>query len=173
MNTERELTSGEVLRLIELSKVCVCEEKHSIDESKFICEMTSENGRDSFQLDFSRGNIELKYKVQTRYKTTYPLLRLDYGGSSYHDNPKTDIVCEKTDPFYSVHANYVGYHFKEGEPHLHIYREGFNDKWAYPPPNQFKDLNNIEGIFTEFLKLCNIIKGPKLYRGVDTYEPLG
>jgi len=170
-NNDRGLSPQEVLRLINLEKVCVEDGSRSLHESKFTCDMTSTNGREIFQLDFSRGKIDLRYKMQTRHNTIYSLLRLDIGSSTYHDNPRVHIECEEDDPFYSVHKEYIGYHFAVGEPHMHIFRDGFGDRWAYPIPAEFENIENLNSTFEAFMKFSNIIKGPRTYKGIEDYGP--
>ena len=41
--------------------------------------------------------------------------------------------------------------------HLHIYQEGFDDKWAYPiDPELFHDLDNAGFAFEDFCRFCHI-----------------
>ena len=61
-------------------------------------------------LDFYRGSFELtKYTINKRYRQTITLLRYDNGGR--HTNPDGELF--------------------EGA-HVHLYREGFNEKFAFP-----------------------------------------
>ena len=46
-------------------------------------------------------------------------------------------------------------------PHLHLYREGYEDKWAYPLSSD--NFSNPEDVFLtleQFMNYCNIIKKP-------------
>jgi len=170
---EAELSPQEVLRLINMEKICVGDHIHSTGERAFTIDITSENGRESFQLDYHRGNIELKYTMQTRYKVAYNLLRFDIGSSKRHTNPTEEITLDPSDPFYGVHEKCIGRVFETKEPHVHIYREGFADKWAYPPETMFSDMRNVSSTFNEFMDMCNITKRPYIYNGMETYESDG
>lgn len=75
----------------------------------------------AFSLDVTQKRIVLKLKCQLRC-TTEPvvLARLDF--ASPHRNPDGTAV---------------------GVPHLHIYREGYGDKFAYEvPPGMLKNPDN-------------------------------
>ena len=52
-------------------------------------------------------------------------------------------------------------------PHLHIYREGYDDKWAYPlPQDTFTNIDDKWQIFLDFMKYCNIVDAPNFKRGL-------
>ncbi len=72
-------------------------------------------------LDISRARINLKrQKYQARVREAIILARLDLSGR--HRNPNGE---------------------EAGTPHLHLYREGYGDKWAFPvPDNIFQDIND-------------------------------
>ena len=69
------------------------------------------------------------------------LFRLDIDGPP-HENPDgTDVPC----------------------PHLHVYREGYADKWAFPIiPAQFSDTTDLHRSFIEFLHLCKVHDLPEI-----------
>ena len=116
-------------------------------------ELKSDNKENTFVLDFNRGRIELKYTLQTRVNTSIVLIRLDI--NSTHTNPNVDYHVEKDDPFFSIHERSIGKRF-EKESHIHVYREGFEDKWAYPINEIIKDTKDIKKTILAFLKYCNI-----------------
>jgi hypothetical protein len=99
-------------------------------------ELIGDDVRERFFLDLWRGTIRLtKLKFQNRGRKVIILVRLDINGSP-HTNPDGTRI--------------------EGS-HLHVYREGFEDKWASPiNPKDFKNLNDIEQGFGDFCKYCNI-----------------
>ncbi len=77
--------------------------------AKFIRELASTNGQEQFLLDFYQGTIRLnKVTSNHRYARTIILARLDLNGSP-HMNPDGQVI----------HGS-----------HLHLYREGYGDKWA-------------------------------------------
>lgn len=108
-------------------------------------EVKSEDGRESFLIDVNRrGKIKVsKCPYQERYSVIEILLRLDIDGPT-HDNPDgAEVPC----------------------PHLHIYREGFADKWAFPlPAGRFTDTADLVKAFREFLEYCNVADIPAIQR---------
>jgi hypothetical protein len=101
-------------------------------------DVVSENGKEKFLIDINRkGKINLsKCTYQNRYRNYIILLRLDVGGPD-HTNPDGEIIPT---------------------PHLHIYKENFNDTWAIPLPKElFTDTGNLIKTFIEFLEYCKII----------------
>ncbi|TDP83888.1 hypothetical protein C7957_14313 [Halanaerobium saccharolyticum] len=83
-----------------------------------------------------------KCTYQKRYRNDIILFRLDINGPK-HTNPDGEILdC----------------------PHLHIYKEGFKDTWAYPPPenldlekNNLSDTNYLIDILIKFLEHCKVV----------------
>jgi hypothetical protein len=106
-------------------------------------EATTVDGHERFLVDVNRkGQLKpTKCTFQERYAVTDIIFRLDIDGPP-HENPDgVEVVC----------------------PHLHIYKEGYADKWAYPlDPNQFSDTTNLPKSFREFLTLCNIHDLPEI-----------
>lgn len=48
-------------------------------------------------------------------------------------------------------------------PHLHLYREGYDDKWAYPlPEDRFSDPDDRWRLFEEFMAYCNVTRVPNI-----------
>lgn len=168
MSRDAILTDAEANRLFRVAKISNSEEEHTLAEPRFSLGLQSIDCRDKFLFDFSRSSIVLKYKLQLRADRLFPLIRLDMGGS-FHDNPHQEIECVEDDPFRNVHANCIGKHFEIGEPHIHYYREGFEDSWAYPVPSSFKDLNDTFQTYLDFMELCNVIKRPSVRRSLDEF----
>jgi hypothetical protein len=104
--------------------------------------LLSFDGRESFSLDVSRGRINLiKGKFQARARTVIVLARLNFGVP--HRNPDGEEV---------------------GAPHLHLYREGYGDKWAYPVPiDLFPNLESRWQTLFDFLAFINAAKRPPLF----------
>lgn len=107
-----------------------------LDESY---ELIGADKREHFVLDVWRGTIRLsKIKYQTRGRTVVVLVRLDIDGSP-HTNPDGTSV---------------------GRSPLHLYREGYDDKWAYPlDPVEFANPADLTRAFDDFCHLCNIHDG--------------
>ena len=139
-----ELTQAEADRLLAL-------EKHRVDDQvwspprrggRITVPLTSVDGLESFLLDLRRARINmLKSTCQTRARKIFVLARLDIGGAP-HRNPDDEIIeC----------------------PHLHLYREGYNDKWACPvPPDIFSKLDDSMQTLLDFMGYCNVTRPPLL-----------
>lgn len=113
--------------------------------SHLILDATDLEEREEFKVDAQRkGKLKIgKCTYQLRYEMNEILLRLDVEGPP-HDNPDGETVpC----------------------PHLHIYREGYDEKWAIPVPvGEFPDTTDLENTFVDFLKYCKIAKVPDVQR---------
>ena len=114
--------------------------------SRIAIPLASVDGRESFLLDVYRGRIALgKGTYQNRARQVVVLARLDFGGAP-HRNPDGEEV---------------------GSPHLHIYREGFGDKWAYPlPSDRFPLQGGGSNLLDDFMQYCNITKRPQIQGSV-------
>lgn len=127
--------------------------KHFVDGSTIefppggheIRELMDAAERDLFHFDLRRGSIRIsKLTYQTRARRSIILARLDIDGSP-HTNPDGNKV---------------------GGPHLHIYREDYEDKWAAPvDPSVFKDPSDIGQAFVDFCGFCRIESPPPLQAG--------
>ena len=52
-------------------------------------------------------------------------------------------------------------------PHLHIYREGYGDKWAFPlPADSFPNMNDLWLTLEDFMRYCNVTEPPFIRRGL-------
>jgi hypothetical protein len=108
--------------------------------------LISANGKENFHLDMRRGKIDLaKGTYQNRSRQIIVLVRIDFGGQP-HRNPDGQEITS---------------------PHIHIYKEGYGDKWAYPLPyEKFTDINDRWQMLKDFMQYCNITKTPKIERGL-------
>jgi len=86
-------------------------------------ELIGSDQRERFLFDIWRGTFRIsKVRYQTRGRRVIVLIRLDIDGAP-HTNPDGTKI--------------------DGA-HLHIYREGFEDKWAYPiEPTEFSNVIDI------------------------------
>ena len=102
--------------------------------------LASSDGREQFTLDVSRGHIEmLRVKHQTRARQVIILVRLDLGGPPHHNPDGQEVAC----------------------PHLHVYREGYGDKWAVAvPPDRFPDVGDLWQTLHDFMSYCNVTRPP-------------
>ena len=113
---------------------------------RFSIQLTSFDKRESFLLDATRFQVKLtKATFQNRARVAIVLRRLDIDGPP-HTNPDGQIVpC----------------------PHLHIYKEGFGDKWAYAaPPDRYPNTQNLLATFEAFMQHCNITHPPSIKMGL-------
>ncbi len=146
--SDSDLTQAEADALIAM-------EKHRLDDSPWIylsvggslsVPLVSADRQQNFMLDMSRGRIDLsKGKYQNRGRQIVVLVRLDFGGPPHRNPDGQEIAC----------------------PHLHVYREGFGDKWAQPVPrDRFPDPSDLWETLHHFMAFCNITKPPLFQRGL-------
>jgi len=109
-------------------------------------ELIGDDKREQFLLDIWRGTLRLsKLKYQTRGRKVIVLVRLDINGAP-HTNPDGTRV--------------------KGH-HLHFYREGYEDKWAYAiDPAEFANVSDIQQALTDFCRYCNIVDMPPFQGGL-------
>ena len=110
--------------------------------------LSSRDKRESFLLDISRsGRIVLRGKYQNRARQIFILARFDFGGGPHRNPDDTDVDC----------------------PHLHLYKEGYADKWAYAIPGDvFGDTSDNWQVLTDFMRFCNIVEPPMINRVLFT-----
>jgi len=146
--TEINLTQFEADALIAMPKYRVNDERWDYPGlgGAISIPLMSVDKRENFLLDIRRSRIDLlKGTYQSRTRQVIILVRLDFGGSS-HQNPDGEEVPS---------------------PHLHLYREGFGDKWAVPVPvKAFLNLSDLWQTLNDFMNFCNIIKPPIIDRGL-------
>lgn len=138
------LTQAEADRLISLIKSLDSTTPiHLPNKGEMLQLNASSSDNEKFIIDVKRGRIKISQAtLQTRHNKTVPLIRLDIEGPS-HTNPDSVIIpC----------------------PHLHIYREGYMDRWAYPVvlDKNFTDLNDLTLILYDFLKYNNFNQIPDI-----------
>lgn len=147
---EINLTQAEADALIAMEKHRTSEERSNfpMGGESLSLPFQSANRREQFLLDLSRGRIDLcKVKMQNRGRQVVVLVRLDLGGAP-HRNPDDEEIPA---------------------PHLHVYRQGYGDKWAIPvPADCFRDPGNVWTTFEDFLRYCNITQPPHIDRGLFT-----
>lgn len=109
-------------------------------------ELIGDDDRERFLLDSWRGTIRVsKLKLQNRARKAIVLVRLDIDGAP-HTNPDGQRL---------------------GGTHLHLYREGFEDRWASPlDPTQFKNPTDLRQAFDDFCQLCGIRDVPPFQGGL-------
>ena len=142
------LTQSEADALIAMEKRRIDSAVHAYPDlgGKLSVPLTSTDRREPFFLDLYRGRIDLgKHAYQNRGRRIIVLVRLDTSGRP-HRNPDDRQI---------------------GSPHLHLYREGFGDQWAFPVPvDRFGDLGDPQQTLKDFMQFCNVVKAPNFQRGL-------
>lgn len=134
------LTQAEVNALLAVRKWFLPGVAFSLPTGKRVYELESDASAERFVLDTWRGTLRLsKVTFQNRARSAIILARLDLGGAP-HTNPDGErIEC----------------------PHLHVYREGYEDKWAFPlDPERFPDPGDLARVFGDFCRFCSIERIP-------------
>lgn len=139
-----DITQAEADALLALSKRRADEMIRDMPSlgDKLSVPLVSLDGREQFIFDIHQARLVLaKVKYQTRARSSVILARLDLGGAP-HCNPDGQEV---------------------GVPHLHLYREGYADKWAIDVPlDRFRDITNKLKVMEDFLNYCNVLEHPLL-----------
>jgi len=136
------------------ARVLLQMEKHYLDNVGFVftglgealrIPLFSDDHREEFMLDITRSRIEIrKTTLQNRARKAVVLARLDLGGPPHRNPDGEEIPC----------------------PHMHLYREGYGDKWAVPLPDDFTNSLDIPHTLNEFMQYCNIITKPDIKWGL-------
>jgi Family of unknown function (DUF6978) len=114
--------------------------------NKVAVDLLSLDEREAFVLDVGRSYIKLaNLKLQTRARVTVILVRLEIDEPPHRNPDDTELPC----------------------PHIHLYREGYQDKWAHPvPPEHFRDLSNRAQTVEDFMRYCQIVEPPEFAAGL-------
>jgi hypothetical protein len=158
------LTQEEANRLIQLEKKKISEETYNfpIASEALSIPVVSRDGRESFQIDINRkGIIKLtKCTYQERTEVTVILVRLDIDGPP-HTNP--DVISVPLTSLLPYNNQTISC------PHLHLYIEGFDDKWAIPvDPELFPQITDLFATLEDFFKFCNITEPPTVQGDIFT-----
>lgn len=143
-----DITQSEADALIQM-------EKRFVDDKDWIfpaagqriaLELTSVDRRENFMLDVTRAQIKLtKATYQNRARQAIILLRLDLDGAPHRNPDGEEIPC----------------------PHLHVYREGFGDKWAISAPSdRYPNAADLFSTCEAFFQHCNITGPSGMQKGL-------
>ena len=142
------ITQNEADKLMAMHKKAVDQATWTFpgQSERIVVPLTSLDRRENFLLDVTRYQIKLtKATFQNRARVVIILYRLDIDGAPHRNPDGEEIAC----------------------PHLHIYREGFGDKWAMPAPtDRFPDISNLFSTLDDFMAHCNITEPPQIQRGL-------
>lgn len=143
-----ELTQADADLLLAMEKHRVDEEPHAYPSlGGFVrVELQSVDRREKFSLDVRRSRLVLeKGTYQNRARGVVILARLDWGGAPHRNPDGAEIGC----------------------PHLHLYRQGFGDKWAMAlPPDSFAASADLWQRLQEFMTFVNITVRPNITQGL-------
>jgi hypothetical protein len=143
-----ELSQAEADSLLAMEKHRISDVRLLLPDlgGKLSVELQSVDKRERFYLDTNRSSIKLtKFTVQTRARVITILARLDVDGAPHRNPDDVEVPC----------------------PHLHLYRQGYGDKWAYPATiEHFRNLSNRWVTLQDFMRYCHITKPPDFERGL-------
>lgn len=153
------LTQSEADALIDMEKKRAKEEMYNfpLAGETLTIPIISADERESFLIDINRGSIRLsKCTYQERRQGIIILVRLDIGGPP-HCNPEVA----------NIPLPYLKPYNRETIPcpHLHLYVEGFMDKWAIPVP-EFPRTNDICATLDNSFRYCNVTEPPLVQRSL-------
>lgn len=144
---DHTITTSEAMALLAMKKVAATSKiTYAFPDfgGNLEVPLKSEDGRESFALNIKRKKIVLYATFQTRARESIVLARLDFGAR--HKNPDGEEI---------------------GAPHLHIYKEGYGDKFAYEvPKGMLKDPEDAWQCLLDFLKYCNVEELTNIKRGL-------
>jgi hypothetical protein len=139
---EINLTQTEADALIAMEKYCLDDRVWDYPGlgGAIAVPLVAPDKKENFFLDITRSRISLaKGTYQNRGRHVVVLARLDFGGPPHRNPDDSEVPC----------------------PHLHLYREGYGDKWAYPAPtDSFANLGDLWQTLEDFMRYCNITRPP-------------
>jgi Family of unknown function (DUF6978) len=143
-----EITQSEADTLIEMEKRFSDNEDWTFPSAgpRIGLALTSLDKREHFMLDVTRGQIKLtKATYQNRARQAIILMRLDLDGPPHRNPDGEEIPC----------------------PHLHVYKEGFGDKWAIPAPSdRYTNTLDLFSTCETFIQHCNITGPLRMQKGL-------
>lgn len=143
-----ELSQAEADAMLALDKRAVSDEPVRFPDpgNKISVELESRKEKERFLLDINRSYVSLsKITYQTRGRVVVILARLDIDGPPHRNPDDTEV----------------------GRSHLHLYREGYGDKWAFAVPMElFRDLSKRWETLEDFMKFCGVSEPPQFDRSL-------
>lgn len=143
-----DLTQEEADKLMAMEKKAADQSEWTFPgpAERIVVPLVSADKRENFLLDVTRYQIKLtKATFQNRARVAIILYRLDIDGAPHWNPDGQEVRC----------------------PHLHVYREGYGDKWAEPAPSGwFPDTSDLFSTLYAFMQHCNITEPPRIERGL-------
>ena len=108
--------------------------------------LVSRDGREDFIFNVARGRIKItKCSYQNRGRSVVVLARLDIDGPPHQNPDGTYVPC----------------------PHIHLFREGYADKWAFPAVDHVGPVSeDVQTVYQQFCRFCSIIDPPVIQGGL-------
>ncbi|MCB0421351.1 MAG: hypothetical protein KDD61_10155 [Bdellovibrionales bacterium] len=138
--------------LIRLRKRRINDAIHDLGQSKLIIQLVGETSpQEEFLLDIHKASIRIEqHGLNKRVRKSIGLVRVDLGSTLEHSNPDGSKIIGS---------------------HMHIFKEGYDLKWAVPLPysgalGTFQDQGNLLSNFDQFCQICNIVEPPILQGGL-------
>jgi hypothetical protein len=105
------------------------------------------DGRQAFVFNVYRSRLTLsKCFYNKRVRGGDNLVRVCLGATQKHRNPDSAVISGS---------------------HIHLYREGYDDRWAFPlPPAMAACLNNPTDMLMSFMAYCNVTNCPQMQGGM-------
>lgn len=144
--TDGSLSQSDADALLDMEKERASEDSVAFPDlgGRIEVPLVSRDRRESFSLDINRKRIALTTGYQMRGRQTVVLARLDFAAP--HRNPDGEEI---------------------GVPHLHLYREGFGDRWAYPvPEGMLSAPEDVRQVLHDFMVYCRIMVVPNITFGL-------
>jgi hypothetical protein len=143
-----DITQGEADALIAMEKLRADDQVwlFAAPGERMAIPLVSSDKREHFMLDVTRSRIKLtKATYQDRARQAIILMRLDIDGPPHRNPDGAEIPC----------------------PHLHVYREGFADKWAFSAPSERNsNTSDLLSTLEVFMRDCNIVSPPNIQKGL-------
>ena len=139
------ITQSEANRLTGIDKYRVDDRQYTfpILGGELRIPLFSVDKKEEFCLDISRSRIQIKKtKYQTRSRNNIILVRIDLAGGPHRNPDFVEVTC----------------------PHIHLYRQEFDDRWAYPLPEIFNNPNDAWAVLMDFYRYCNVVQPPILLK---------
>lgn len=145
---EIDLTQAEADSLIAMEKHKINDDQTHFPDTggRVAISLQSPDRRELFTVDITRSGIKLtKATFQNRGRQVVVLLRLDIEGAPHRNPDGVEVSC----------------------PNLHVYREGYADKWAIPAPPDLIALNgSLYSTVDLFMQRCNVTQMPIIQKGL-------
>ena len=139
------MTQADADRLLALDKRFDEPDPLEMAPGKWTRNLTAVDLRERFLFDYFRGRIIFaKYRYQMRHGATEILVR--YCSQRKHTNPPNPHHTGRFDG-----------------PHVHLYREGYDDKIAFPVSEVgIDDTSDATRVLTLILRFCHVVTIPPI-----------